>query len=249
MTGFASSGTQIVALTPKIRAANAIDWPWLPVEAVITPRSRSSALELRDEVDPAAHLERADRLVVLVLDEHLGAEQRRRAPGSRRAASARRCGAIRRRASSTSSSVGICHSIAPRPYRTAQFLEPGDRADSPSVGSCTRIAACRRARLDLRPVEALLRELEAADRFSGVVGIRRGEEDLLTGAFGYASRTWGIPMTLETRLDTASITKVFTAVATLQLVERDAFRLDTSVVEYLGLRTPGSRRPSRRTTS
>ena len=31
--------------------------------------------ELRDQVDPAAHLEGADRLVVLVLDEDVGAEQ------------------------------------------------------------------------------------------------------------------------------------------------------------------------------
>jgi CubicO group peptidase (beta-lactamase class C family) len=46
-------------------------------------------------------------------------------------------------------------------------------------------------------------------------------------------------MTLDTRLDTASITKVFTAVATLQLVECDAFQLDTSVVEYLELEDSG----------
>ena len=31
------------AATPNSRAAKAIDWPWLPVEAVIRPRSRSSA--------------------------------------------------------------------------------------------------------------------------------------------------------------------------------------------------------------
>ena len=58
-------------------------------------------------------------------------------------------------------------------------------------------------------------------------------------AYGYASRTWGVPMTLETRLDTASITKLFTAVATLQLVERGAFALDTSVIGYLGLEGTG----------
>jgi CubicO group peptidase (beta-lactamase class C family) len=93
--------------------------------------------------------------------------------------------------------------------------------------------------VDLRAIEALLRELEAADRFSGVVGIRQGDRDLLMAAFGYASRTWDIPMSLETRLDTASITKLFTAVATLQLVERGAFGLDTSVIEYLGLEGTG----------
>jgi CubicO group peptidase (beta-lactamase class C family) len=89
--------------------------------------------------------------------------------------------------------------------------------------------------VDFQTLEVLLRELEAADEFSGVVGIRQRDHDILMGAFGYASRTWGIPMSLETRLDTASITKVFTAVAALQLVERGAFGLDTSVIDYLGL--------------
>jgi CubicO group peptidase (beta-lactamase class C family) len=41
------------------------------------------------------------------------------------------------------------------------------------------------------------------------------------------------------RFDSASITKVFTAVATLQLVESGAFDLDTSAVEYLGLERTG----------
>ncbi len=93
--------------------------------------------------------------------------------------------------------------------------------------------------LDLRAVEALLHELDAADRFSGVVGVEHGDTNPLIGAFGYASRTWNVPMTLETRLDTASITKLFTAVATLQLVERGAFSLDTSVIGYLGLEGTG----------
>jgi CubicO group peptidase (beta-lactamase class C family) len=93
--------------------------------------------------------------------------------------------------------------------------------------------------VDLRAVEAGLRELEAADRFSGVVGVKRGDHDLLSGAFGYASRTWDVPMTPGMRFDSASITKVFTAVATLQLVESGAFDLDTSVIEYLGLQGTG----------
>lgn len=66
----------------------------------------------------------------------------------------------------------------------------------------------------VRAVETLLRELEAADMFSGVVGVEQGDEELLHEAYGYASRTWGIPTTVETRFDTASITKLFTAVAT-----------------------------------
>ncbi len=91
----------------------------------------------------------------------------------------------------------------------------------------------------VRTVEALLRELEAADRFSGVVGVKQGDQELLLDAFGCASRTWSIPTTVETRFDTASITKLFTAVATLQLVEQGAFALDTSVIGYMGFEETG----------
>ena len=96
-----------------------------------------------------------------------------------------------------------------------------------------------RGAVALRAVEALLREVEAGGRFSGVVGVTQGDQELLLDAFGYASRTWSIPATVETRFDSASITKLFTAVATLQLVEEDAFALDTSVIGYLGLEDTG----------
>jgi CubicO group peptidase (beta-lactamase class C family) len=95
------------------------------------------------------------------------------------------------------------------------------------------------AAVAVRTVEVLQRELEAADEFSGVVGVKHGDQELLLDAFGYASRTWNIPTTVETRFDTASITKLFTAVATLQLVEERAFALDTSVIGYLGLADTG----------
>jgi CubicO group peptidase (beta-lactamase class C family) len=95
------------------------------------------------------------------------------------------------------------------------------------------------AAVALRTVEVLLRELEAADEFSGVVGVTQGDQELLLEAFGFASRAWNIPVTVETRFDTASITKLFTAVATLQLIERGSFALDTPVIEFLGLHETG----------
>lgn len=112
------------------------------------------------------------------------------------------------------------------------------------IGDDTRVSSAAAA---MRTVEALLREREAGGRFSGVVGIKQGDQELLLDAFGYASRAWSAPTTVETRFDTASITKLFTAVATLQLVEKGAFALDTSVIRYLGLRKPESRQRSRPT--
>jgi CubicO group peptidase (beta-lactamase class C family) len=91
----------------------------------------------------------------------------------------------------------------------------------------------------LGSVEVLLHELKAAGELSGAVCVTQGDQELLQDAFGYASRAWKIVATVETRFDTASITKLFTAVATLQLVEQGAFALDTSVIGELQLEGTG----------
>ena len=80
-----------------------------------------------------------------------------------------------------------------------------------------------------------LTALADAGEFSGVVRIDGPAGTLLERGYGLASPTWGVAATPDVRFDTASITKLFTAVAVLQQVERGAFTLDTSVVEYLGL--------------
>src|SRR3954468_3904152 len=89
--------------------------------------------------------------------------------------------------------------------------------------------------MDLGALDQYLAARSETERFAGVVAIDRGGEPWWRGAYGPASRAWGVPCTLETRFDTASITKLFTAVAALQQVEAGAFALDTSVVAYLGL--------------
>lgn len=89
--------------------------------------------------------------------------------------------------------------------------------------------------LDLAGFEAALARLATDAGFSGAVMVTLGDQRIFAAAYGYANRAWQAPCTLETRFDTASVTKLFTAVATLQLVERGAFGLDTSVIGYLGL--------------
>jgi CubicO group peptidase (beta-lactamase class C family) len=85
-------------------------------------------------------------------------------------------------------------------------------------------------------LDAYFGELEQQDRYSGVVLVTCGEHELYAGAYGYASRPWKVPNALDVRFDTASVTKLFTAVATLQLVDRGLLALDTGVVELLGLK-------------
>jgi CubicO group peptidase (beta-lactamase class C family) len=84
-------------------------------------------------------------------------------------------------------------------------------------------------------LDRYFQELEGEDKYSGVVLLTQGKSRLYTGAFGYASRSWKVRNTLEMRFDTASITKLFTSVATLQLVDKGLFDLETSVIDFLKL--------------
>lgn len=84
-------------------------------------------------------------------------------------------------------------------------------------------------------LDEVFHELEQVHRFSGVVLITQGAEQLYGAAYGYASRAWKIRNSLEMRFDTASITKLFTSVATLQLIEQGALAFDTGMIDFLGL--------------
>jgi CubicO group peptidase (beta-lactamase class C family) len=87
----------------------------------------------------------------------------------------------------------------------------------------------------LDPLRDWLRERGERGSFSGVVRIDQAGTPVFTAAHGLASRAWNRPVTSDTRFDTASITKLFTAVAALQQVQAGAFDLGTSAVDYLDL--------------
>ena len=72
--------------------------------------------------------------------------------------------------------------------------------------------------------------------FSGTCLIKKGNEVLFEGAYGYANRAFKIPNVINTRFDTASITKTFTAVATMQLVEKGLLSLEDNIVELIDLK-------------
>jgi CubicO group peptidase (beta-lactamase class C family) len=78
-----------------------------------------------------------------------------------------------------------------------------------------------------------LDEEEAADRFSGTVAIEHGGEIVFTGAYGHAHLGFGVRNRVDTRCNTASITKMVTAVAVLQLVEAGDLSLEATVAELL----------------
>ncbi|MGC4189989.1 MAG: serine hydrolase domain-containing protein [Thermomicrobiales bacterium] len=71
--------------------------------------------------------------------------------------------------------------------------------------------------------------------FSGVCCVVGMGRERYHEAFGLAHRGFSVPNTLTTRFDIASVTKLFTAVATIQCIERGDFALDTPLIPYLGL--------------
>ncbi|WP_251151989.1 serine hydrolase domain-containing protein [Cellulosimicrobium sp. Marseille-Q4280] len=73
------------------------------------------------------------------------------------------------------------------------------------------------------------------DEFSGVVRIERDGEEVFERAYGVASRRWGVPVRTTTRFDVASVTKLFTAVAVLQLVGEGRLGLDDRVHDHVDL--------------
>jgi CubicO group peptidase (beta-lactamase class C family) len=84
-------------------------------------------------------------------------------------------------------------------------------------------------------LEKIFNEAAAKARFSGAVLISQGNDPIYTAAFGYANRAWRINNQIETRFRIASISKMFTALGVLQLIEQGIVAFDTSIVVSLGL--------------
>ena len=78
--------------------------------------------------------------------------------------------------------------------------------------------------------------------FSGSILIADRDEVAFTAASGFANRDFQILNKTDTRFDTASVTKTFTAVATLQLIEMGEIDFDTRITGLIDL--SGTKIPS-----
>jgi Beta-lactamase len=73
----------------------------------------------------------------------------------------------------------------------------------------------------------------AADRFAGAVLVAKDGRPVFEQAYGMADREDHVPNTLKTRFRIGSMNKMFTAVATLQLVAAGKLGLDDPLGKYL----------------
>src|SRR5690606_29176413 len=79
----------------------------------------------------------------------------------------------------------------------------------------------------LDTIARLAQEKSEANAFSGVIRLQQGADVLWQQAYGYANRAWNIPNQNDTRFRIASIGKMMTAVAMLQLVDKQILALET----------------------
>jgi CubicO group peptidase (beta-lactamase class C family) len=70
-------------------------------------------------------------------------------------------------------------------------------------------------------------------QFNGTALVAENGKVIYKGGFGLANMEWNIPNTPDTKFRLGSITKQFTAVLTLQLVEQGKINIDGKISDYL----------------
>lgn len=78
-----------------------------------------------------------------------------------------------------------------------------------------------------------LQLLTEDERFNGSVLVAKGDQVIFSKGYGDAAIEYGIPVRPETKFRIGSITKQFTAMAVMQLVEEGKIDLENSIVDYL----------------
>ncbi|NOT31274.1 MAG: serine hydrolase [Planctomycetes bacterium] len=82
-------------------------------------------------------------------------------------------------------------------------------------------------------IQRLIEQYAAVGRFDGVIAVARKGEPVYSGAFGLAHREFGVPCTLTTRFQIGSITKTFTAMMVLRLVDRGLLSPEDTLADLL----------------
>jgi CubicO group peptidase (beta-lactamase class C family) len=130
--------------------------------------------------------------------------------------------------------IGVERS-APHPItdiRIQQSQAPGEKTAEQSAAPKPRSGKPSEAELG-RELNALLDKAVAADSFSGVVMLARGDRPVYQRAVGLADKTKNEPNRVDTKFNLGSINKVFTQVAIQQLVEAGKLSLDDKLGRYL----------------
>jgi CubicO group peptidase (beta-lactamase class C family) len=89
------------------------------------------------------------------------------------------------------------------------------------------------AQTKTQKINRLLSLYSSAGQFNGAALVTANGTVLFRGAFGNANLEWNVPNTPDTKFRIGSITKSFTAILALQLVEQGKLKLDGKITNYL----------------
>lgn len=92
-----------------------------------------------------------------------------------------------------------------------------------------------------KEIAALFEKYYLENNFSGTGLVKQGDEIIFANAYGYAHRGFRVNNTVATMFDVASVAKLFTAVAILQLVDKKLLKIDDRIVDIIDLK--GTRIP------
>ncbi|HSG38008.1 MAG TPA: serine hydrolase domain-containing protein [Thermoanaerobaculia bacterium] len=132
---------------------------------------------------------------------------------------------LQEKSSDTVARIGFTLGSGESPKIASQSLEAIPRPADLAIPRMTEAAA-------LAALSARAEEMAKSDQFSGAVLVARNGKVLLQKALGRANRETGAPVTLDTRFRLGSMNKMFTSVATLQLVEAGKLSLDDPLIKH-----------------
>ena len=99
--------------------------------------------------------------------------------------------------------------------------------------SCCKGANENATEEQIAKIDDYLEEISKDDGYSGTVLIAKNEEVLFKKAYGYANLAHNVPNQIDTKFGIASMGKMFTAVAIMQLMEQGKLTLNDRVGEIL----------------
>ncbi len=84
-----------------------------------------------------------------------------------------------------------------------------------------------------KKIDKLMQSYVDIKEFNGTVLVSKGNDIVFEKAYGYANFEWDIKSTVDTKYKIASVTKPFTAVLVMQLVQEGKIDLNAPITRYL----------------
>ena len=111
---------------------------------------------------------------------------------------------------------------AESPYRITEYTA---QRIQPPVGTHRKL----NERQLVKEIDRFMKRLAAADAFSGTLLIAKDGKPIYKTVSGFASKAYRVPNRLDTKLNIASMAKMFTAIAIAQLVEQGKLSFTDSI--------------------